>query len=142
MKIYRCSTCGYIYHDKNAPCECPFCRSKGVFTEIPEKNLNFEFFKDTWERQVRWMNSTKYQDEIKLNPDEKALKGLAEAMAKSLKEGKQCYCPCRVLTGKEAADLKIVCPCYLYMGEVELQGRCHCSLYVTEKWVEENKVDK
>lgn len=138
-KIYRCNTCGYIYHDKEAPCECPFCRNQNVFDEIAEKNLDFEFFKDAWSRQVRWMNSTKYQDEIKLNPDEEVLKTLAEGMIKFLKDGKQAYCPCRMLTGNELADRKIICPCYLYMGEIELQDRCHCSLYVTDKFINENK---
>lgn len=139
MKIYRCTVCGYIYSDKEAPCECPLCRNKGVFDEIDQKNLNFEFFKDAWSRQVKWMNATKYQNEIQLNPDEAALKGLAEAMIKSLQAGKQAYCPCRILTGNELADRKIICPCYFYMGEIEMQGRCHCSLYVTPKWIEGNK---
>lgn len=139
MKIYRCSVCGYIYQDKEAPCECPFCRNKGVFDEIDLQKISFDFLKDAWERQVRWMNNTKYQDEIKLNPDEETLKGLAEAMIKFLKEGKQAYCPCRILTGNELADKKIICPCYFYMGEIELQGRCHCSLYVTDKRIKENK---
>lgn len=139
MTIYRCNVCGYIYRDKEAPCECPFCRNKNVFDEVKLENIDFAFFKNTWMLQVTWMNQTKYQNEIKLNPDEEALKGLAEAMKKSLEEGKQCYCPCRVLSGNEDADRKIICPCYLYMGEVELQGRCHCSLYVTPKFIEENK---
>lgn len=135
-KIYRCSVCGYIYRDKEAPCECPFCHNQEIFNEIDPDNLNFDFFKDTWTKQVNWMNSTKYQDEIRLNPDEKVLKSLAEGMTKYLQEGKQCYCPCRVLSGNKEADRKIICPCYLYMGEIELQGRCHCSLYVTPRWIE------
>lgn len=139
MKIFRCSVCGYIYRDKNEPCECPFCHNQKVFDEISLEKINFEFFKDTWERQVIWMNTTKYQNEIMLNPDEEDLKGLAEAMEKYLKDGKQAYCPCRVLSGNEEVDRKIICPCYFYMGEVELQGRCQCSLYVTPKWIEENK---
>lgn len=139
MKIYRCSVCGYIYRDEEAPCECPFCRNSNVFEEIPLEKVNFSFFKDSWTRQVTWMNTTKYQDEIKLNPDESALKVLAQGMEKYLKEGKQSYCPCRVVSGKELADKKIICPCYLYMGEIEIWGRCHCSLYVTDKWLKENK---
>lgn len=139
MKIWCCSICGYIYRDKGPPCECPFCHNQDVFDKIPLAKVNFKFFKDAWERQVDWMNITKYQNEIKLNPDEEALKGLAEAMEKYLKDGKQSYCPCRVLSGNEEADRKIICPCYLYMGEIEIWGRCQCSLYVTPKWIKENK---
>ncbi|MBD3359944.1 MAG: hypothetical protein GF365_04535 [Candidatus Buchananbacteria bacterium] len=141
IKIYRCSVCGYIYRDKKAPCECPFCHNQKSFNQISPDSLNFEFFKDTWQRQVKWMNATKYQDEIKLNPNEETLKGLAESMGKYLKEGQQCYCPCRVLSNNPEADRKIICPCYLYMGEIEIWGRCHCSLYVTPKWAKENKID-
>jgi len=115
MPIYRCNVCGYIYRDKEAPCECPFCRNKNVFEEIPLDKVSFEFFKKTWALQVEWMNSTKYQNEIKLNPDENILQDLADGMIKFLKDGKQCYCPCRVLSGNEEADRKIICPCYLYI---------------------------
>ena len=57
----------------------------------------------------------------------------AEAEKKFLLDGKQAYCPCRILTGNELADKKVICPCYFYMGEVELQGHCHCSLYMVKK---------
>jgi ferredoxin-thioredoxin reductase catalytic subunit/rubredoxin len=139
MEIHRCSVCGYLYRAEEAPAECPFCHNKGVFDQIPENKINYDFFKDTWQRQVKWMNATKYQNEIRLNPDENVLKQLADNEGKKLLEGKQAYCPCRLLTGNEWADRKIICPCYLYMGEIELQGHCHCSLYVTDKWIEENK---
>jgi ferredoxin-thioredoxin reductase catalytic subunit len=129
MKIYRCKVCGYI-HRGDEPAECPICQQTKCFEEIPENKINYEFFKDAWSRQVKWMNATKYQNEIELNPDEEVLKMLAESEGKSLLSGKQPYCPCRIHTGNEMADQKIVCPCYFYMGEVELQGHCHCSLYL------------
>jgi ferredoxin-thioredoxin reductase catalytic subunit len=138
MPIYRCNVCGYIYREKDAPCECPFCRNKDVFEEIPLDKVDFEFLNDAWTRQVNWMNVTKYDKEIQLNPDKGILQDLADGMIKYLKDGKQCYCPCRVLIGNEVADRKIICPCYLYMGEIELQDRCHCSLYVTSKSIETN----
>lgn len=138
-KIYRCNVCGYIYADGEMPLECPFCHNRGTFEEAPREKINYAFFKDAWDRQVRWMNATKYQNEIMLNPDENVLKALAETEAKSLLEGKEAYCPCRLLTGNFEADRKVICPCYLYMGEVELQGHCHCSLYVTRDWVEKSK---
>jgi len=133
MKIFRCNICGYIYQDKEAPCECPFCRNQKVFDQIELANVNYNFLKDAWDKQVKWMNNTKYQIEIKLNPDEEVLRGLAEAMIKNLNQGKQAYCPCRVLSGNELADKKIICPCYFYMGEVEINKKCHCSLYIAKE---------
>jgi ferredoxin-thioredoxin reductase catalytic chain len=136
MKIHRCKICGYIYKDGEAPAECPICQNQNCFEEIAPDKVDYEFFKEAWTRQVKWMNATKYQNEIMLNPDGEVLKQLAEAEKNFLLDGKQAYCPCRILTGNELADRKVICPCYFYMGEVELQGRCHCSLYVTPKWVE------
>ena len=133
MKIHRCSVCGYIYRDGEAPLECPICQNTNCFEVISEDKINYEFFKESWSRQVKWMNSTKYQNEIMLNPDETVLKTLAEAEGNFLKSGKQAYCPCRLLTNNQLADKKIICPCYFYMGEVELQGHCHCSLYLVKK---------
>lgn len=133
MTIHRCAICGYIYKDGEAPPECPICQNKNCFEEIPADKINFEFFKDAWTRQVKWMNATKYQNEIMLNPDENILKQLAESETKFLLDGKQAYCPCRLLTGNELADKKIICPCYFYMGEIELQGHCHCNLYLVKQ---------
>lgn len=132
-KIYRCKVCGYVFKGDKEPAECPICQNSNVFEEIPVEKINYEFFIDAWSRQVKWMNATKYQNEIMLNPDETVLKTLAEAEGDFLKTGKQAYCPCRILSGNELADRKIICPCYFYMGEVELQGHCHCSLYLVKK---------
>jgi len=135
-KVFRCQTCGYIYRDNEPPHECPFCHSpQSVFEEIPVQKINFDFFKDAWTRQVKWMNASKYQDEIQLNPDEKILKMLADGEGKNLLDEKkgQAYCPCRVLSGNKWGDRKIVCPCYFYMGEIEIDGQCHCLLYLKKQ---------
>ena len=132
MEIYRCNICGYIYKDKQEPRECPFCRNANVFEAVKEENIDFAFFKDCWERQVRWMNATFYQIKIKLNSNEDVLKELAEGMKKNLLKKDQAYCPCRALTGKINADKKVICPCYFYMGEIEVQGYCHCTLFEKE----------
>jgi ferredoxin-thioredoxin reductase catalytic chain len=137
--IYRCKVCGYIYRDDEAPHECPLCHKRDIFEVIDEKKINYDFFIETWTKQVNWMNATKYQNEIKLNPNKDSLRGIAKAEGNSLKSGKQAYCPCRILSGNLEADRKIICPCCFYIGEVEMQGRCHCSLYVTPKWITENK---
>ena len=39
------------------------------------------------------------------------------------------YCPCRIVTGDEKEDRKIVCPCIYHKEEVERDGSCHCELF-------------
>lgn len=138
--IYKCSVCGYIYKDAKVPKECPYCHNADkVFYEVNEKMVDFEFFLDAWQKQVRWMNNTKYQYKIKLNEDENILKTLAEEEGKNLLTKGQAYCPCRMLENKAEPDRKVICPCVFYMGEVELQGHCHCHLYIREDLSVKNK---
>jgi ferredoxin-thioredoxin reductase catalytic subunit len=108
-----------------------------VFEEISPDRINYEFFKESWQKQVDWMNATLYQDKIMLNPKEDVLKDLAQTMGEFLLSEKrgQAYCPCRILSPNSAANRKIICPCYFYMGEIEMMGRCHCSLFVKEGFI-------
>jgi len=138
--IFKCSICGYIYKDEKAPKECPFCHNPAeVFFDVNPKMVDYEFIYDAWQKQVNWMNNTKYQDEIKLTDDEGVLKSLAEAEIKNLLKKGQAYCPCRVLSGNKEADRKIICPCYYYMGEIEIMGLCHCSLFLNNNKLTKKK---
>jgi len=66
----------------------------------------------------------------RLSPDTKAvdlvLKGL---LAKKKKYG-EIYCPCRVVTGDEEQNKRIVCPCAYHELEIKEGGKCFCGLFV------------
>ncbi|MHC4886069.1 MAG: ferredoxin-thioredoxin reductase catalytic domain-containing protein [Planctomycetota bacterium] len=65
-----------------------------------------------------------------LNPDEKVLNTVLNGLAtREEKTGKR-YCPCRLMTGNEEADRKIICPCEYHVEELEQKGICHCQLLV------------
>ena len=67
---------------------------------------------------------------IQLNPDEQVVGGIVKALFKNKETKGDLYCPCRIVTGDKEKDKEIVCPCVYHRGEIELQGFCHCRLFV------------
>lgn len=68
---------------------------------------------------------------IKLNPDKKKLDWVLNALLKRKEKHGDLYCPCRVITGNKEKDKEIICPCVFHRGEIELQGKCKCELFVS-----------
>ena len=52
-----------------------------------------------------------------------------EGLAKNKDKYGKRYCPCRIVTGNEEGDKKIICPCIYHKGEIENDGMCHCMLF-------------
>ncbi len=69
---------------------------------------------------------------IRLNPNEKIVNAIIKGLIKNKKEKGEYYCPCRVPSGDKEKDKEIICPCVFHRGEVELQGKCHCGLFVAK----------
>jgi len=67
--------------------------------------------------------------ELKLNENEKALEGILTALLRNKKFKGEIYCPCRMVTGNKEKDKDIICPCVFHRGEIELQGKCKCTLF-------------
>jgi len=76
--------------------------------------------------------SKKYAESagIKLNPNEKIVDGIIKGLLKNKETKGEIYCPCRIPSGNKEKDKEIVCPCVFHRGEIELQGKCHCQLFV------------
>ncbi len=76
--------------------------------------------------------SKKYADSvgIALNPDEKIVDTIIKGLLRNKEVKGNIYCPCRLVTGNKEKDKEIVCPCVYHRGEIELQGKCHCQLFV------------
>jgi len=64
-----------------------------------------------------------------LNPNQKALEGLVNAFLRVKKAKGEFYCPCRIVSGNKEKDKEIICPCIFHRGEIELQGKCKCTLF-------------
>lgn len=67
--------------------------------------------------------------ELKLNENENALEGIIAALLRNKKFKGEIYCPCRIVTGDKDKDKEIICPCVFHRGEIELQGKCKCTLF-------------
>ena len=74
----------------------------------------------------------KYADKvgIKFNPNKQITNNIIKRLIINRKEKKEAYCPCRITTGNKEKDKEIICPCVYHRGEIELQGYCHCNLFV------------
>lgn len=66
---------------------------------------------------------------FKLNENEKALEGIINGLLRNKKFKGDIYCPCRIVTGNKEKDKEIACPCVFHRGEIELQGKCKCTLF-------------
>lgn len=66
---------------------------------------------------------------FKLNPNEKALEGIIRGLLRNKQFKGDIYCPCRIVTGDKEKDKDIACPCVFHRGEIELQGKCKCTLF-------------
>jgi ferredoxin-thioredoxin reductase catalytic chain len=67
---------------------------------------------------------------LKLNPDEKILEGLAHGLIENEKKYGARYCPCRRVSGNKEEDEKKICPCGFLEKEIGERGRCLCGLFI------------
>ncbi|MBN2111261.1 MAG: ferredoxin:thioredoxin reductase [Methanosarcinaceae archaeon] len=81
------------------------------------------------EKTHEWASKYANRKGFQLNPDEEMLDMVIEGLSRNkLEHGKQ-YCPCRLRTGDDKEDRRIICPCVYHKGEIENEGSCHCSLF-------------
>lgn len=73
-----------------------------------------------------YLKNTQY----KLNPDEKLVEELLNALAKRKEKTGQFYCPCRVISHNAAKDKDIICPCIYHEHDIAEKGVCFCGLIV------------
>ena len=85
--------------------------------------------KELKQKMYEW--TEKYANKVgyRLNPDREALDYVLDGLAIKLEKFGRRYCPCRIVTGNEDEDRKIVCPCIYHKKEVERDGNCHCELF-------------
>ena len=67
---------------------------------------------------------------IQVNPDKAIADNIIKGLLRNKEKFGDIYCPCRLRTGNKEKDKEIVCPCVFHRGEIELQGHCHCNLFV------------
>ncbi len=70
-----------------------------------------------------------------INPDQKVVEEILAGLAVNEKRYGYKACPCRLATGKYQMDCDIICPCSYCFLDVEKNGRCYCSLFVSDWFV-------
>ncbi len=66
---------------------------------------------------------------LKLNPNEKVVRGITMGLLRNKEFKGDIYCPCRTVTGNKEEDKKIVCPCIYHLQEIKADGHCKCNLF-------------
>lgn len=81
------------------------------------------------DKMYEWVSRYAKKKGFILNPNEEMLHLVIEGLARNkLEHGKQ-YCPCRIISGDEQEDSKIICPCIYHEDEIKEDGSCHCNLF-------------
>lgn len=82
-----------------------------------------------YDKTMKWAQQYAKKNGFVLNPDGEILDIVINGLtANRVKYTKQ-YCPCRMRTGDEEEDKKIICPCIYHKDEIEQGGMCHCALF-------------
>lgn len=93
-----------------------------------------EFFKSKNKKElIKGIEAHAKDVGIKVNPDKKKAEIVINGLLKNKEKHGEVYCPCRIVTGNNKKDEDIICPCVFHRGEIELEGRCRCLLFVGEK---------
>jgi len=89
---------------------------------MPKRRKEFEkLLKEYWDYAK--------ENGFRLNPNQKVVDYLIEALLLREKKYGKRYCPCRRVKGIEEEDNKIICPCIYHKKEIKEQGHCHCLLF-------------
>ncbi len=74
-----------------------------------------------------------------LNPDIEFTKELLRGLLVNEKRYGYWACPCRLALGKKEEDLDIICPCDYRDADLNDNGTCYCSLYVSQAVLDGDK---
>ncbi len=83
-----------------------------------------------------WAQKYAERKGFELYPDEKRVDEVAQGLAARQEKFGKRYCPCRIITGNEIEDRKIICPCAYHEEELKKGETCHCRLFVTKEYKE------
>lgn len=70
---------------------------------------------------------------IKVNPDKAKVDMVVKGLLHNKEKHGEVFCPCRIVSGDREKDEEKICPCVFHRGEIEIEGKCRCFLFVGEK---------
>ena len=92
-------------------------------------------YHETIEKMREWLMREAKSHGYTINPDKQVVEEILTGLAINEKRYGYKACPCRLATGKYQLDCDIICPCSYCFLDVEKNGRCYCSLFVSDRFV-------
>ena len=92
-------------------------------------------YRETIEKMREWLIREAKSHGYTINPDKQVVEEILTGLAVNEKRYGYKVCPCRLATGKYQLDCDIICPCSYCFQDVEKNGRCYCSLFVSDRYV-------
>src|SRR3990167_3842854 len=92
-------------------------------------------YRETIEKMREWLIREAKSHGYTINPDKQVVEEILTGLAINEKRYGYKACPCRLATGKYQLDCDIICPCSYCFQDVEKNGRCYCSLFVSDRFV-------
>lgn len=92
-------------------------------------------YRETIEKMREWLMREAKSHGYTINPDRQVVDEILTGLAVNEKRYGYKACPCRLATGKYQLDCDIICPCSYCFLDVEKNGRCYCSLFVSDRFV-------
>jgi ferredoxin-thioredoxin reductase catalytic chain len=84
------------------------------------------------EEKYRQLNKDASDGGYYLNPDQEFTRKLVRGLMMNEQRYTYPACPCRLASGRNEADLDIICPCDYRDPDLDEFGACYCALYVSE----------
>lgn len=109
-----------------------------VLTSVETNAYLFPRDKDrheTIEKIREWLDREAKSHGYKINPDQKMVDDVLWGIAVNEKRYGYKACPCRLATGKYQLDCDIICPCSYCFLDIEKNGKCYCTLFVSDRFI-------
>ncbi|OHB83554.1 MAG: hypothetical protein A3J73_04635, partial [Planctomycetes bacterium RIFCSPHIGHO2_02_FULL_38_41] len=103
--------------------------------EISRLTLDGVEYRKTIEELRQWLEREAISHGYNINPDKNVIEEIIIGLARNEKRYGYKACPCRLATGKYQLDCDIICPCSYCFLDVEKNGRCYCTLFVSDRYI-------
>src|SRR3990172_6389466 len=92
-------------------------------------------YRETIEKMREWLMREAKSHGYTINPNKQVVEEILTGLAVNEKRYGYKACPCRLATGKYQLDCDIICPCSYCFLDVGKNGRCYCTLFVSDRYI-------
>lgn len=136
-EVWRCGECGDMHLGAKPLAICPSCASGDRYLssgmeEMMRSIEAVDYAIDTSPEVIKaWHEFAERNGTIKVWEESDSVLRLSVGVLENMKNKGLKYCPCRITTGDQDKDLKLICPCnFLAQQTWKEFGECWCGLFV------------